>query len=305
MRIYQKEFREVLEKIYGVQGYFRDFFGGNIEALDGVSNSSTAFTVKTSDIPVIIRDYDTDAETAFGEGTSNSNRFGPRTEVISTDEDVPYTWTWAIHEGIDRHTTNQDLEEAIIDRIVLQGEEKVHLFNIKHSQFISSVAGEEFEIEEINEDTVVKLFNDMYNYFLDIGAFGNKVAKVSGELYNAIIDHPLSTIIKNSDANISENEVVKFKGFNIEPIPSPYLVEGDIAYVYVENVAKAFTGIDTARTFEAHDIDGVVLQGSGKAGEFIPDKNKAAVVKVVKVEETPDENSDENGDENGGETPEG
>ena len=296
MRIYQKEFRETLEKIYGVRGYFRDFFGGNIEALDGVSNSSTAFTVKTSDIPVIIRDYDTDAETAFGDGTSNSNRFGPRTEVISTDIDVPYTWTWAIHEGIDRHTTNQDLEEAIIDRIVLQGEEKVHLFNIKHSQFISSVAGEEFEIEEINEDTVVKLFNDMYNHFLDIGAFGNKVAKVSGELYNAIIDHPLSTIIKNSDANISENEVVKFKGFNIEPIPSPYLVEGDIAYVYVENVAKAFTGIDTARTFEAHDIDGVVLQGSGKAGEFIPDKNKAAVVKVVKVEETSDGNGNGNGE---------
>jgi len=305
MRIYQKEFKEALEKIYGVQGYFRDFFGGEIEALDGVSNSSTAFTVKTSDIPVIIRDYNTDPDVAFGTGTSNSNRFGPRTEVISTDIDVPYTWSWAIHEGIDRHTTNQDLEEAIIDRIVLQGEEKVHLFNIKHSQFISSVAGEEFEIEEINEDTVVKLFNDMYNHFLDIGAFGNKVAKVSGELYNAIIDHPLSTIIKNSDANISENEVVKFKGFNIEPIPSPYLVEGDIAYVYVENVAKAFTGIDTARTFEAHDIDGVVLQGSGKAGEFIPDKNKAAVVKVVKVEETSDENGEGNSDETPDGTPEG
>ena len=127
---------------------------------------------------------------------------------------------------------------------------------------------------------------------------GNKVAKVSGE-YTTHIDHPLSTIIKNSDANISENEVVKFKGFNIEPIPSPYLVEGDIAYVYVENVAKAFTGIDTARTFEAHDIDGVVLQGSGKAGEFIPDKNKAAVVKVVvEVEETSEGNGEGNGEKN-------
>ena len=287
MRIYQKEFRETLEKIYGVRGYFRDFFGGNIEALDGVSNSSTAFTVKTSDIPVIIRDYNTNPDVAFGTGTSNSNRFGPRTEVISTDIDVPYTWSWAIHEGIDRHTTNQDLVEAVIDRIVAQGEEKVNLFNIKHSQFISNIAGEEIEIEEINEDTVVKLFNDLYSYFLDIGAIGNKVAKVSGELYSAIVDHPLSTIVKNSDANIRENEVIRFKGFNIESIPSPYLVEGDIAYVYVENIAKAFTGIDTARTFEAHDIDGVVLQGSGKAGEFIPDKNKAAVVKVVKAEETP------------------
>ena len=41
-----------------------------------------------------------------------------------------------------------------------------------------------------------------------------------------------------------------------------------------------FTGINTARTVESEDFDGVALQGAGKAGEYIPEDNKKAVVKV-------------------------
>ena len=43
---------------------------------------------------------------------------------------------------------------------------------------------------------------------------------------------------------------------------------------------KHLLGINTARTIESEDFDGVALQGAGKAGEFIPNDNKKAVVKV-------------------------
>jgi len=51
-----------------------------------------------------------------------------------------------------------------------------------------------------------------------------------------------------------------------------------------EGIGKAFTGINTARTIESEDFDGVALQGAGKAGEFILPDNKKAVVKAVLAE---------------------
>jgi hypothetical protein len=56
--------------------------------------------------------------------------------------------------------------------------------------------------------------------------------------------------------------------------------EGECCYAYIAGVGKAFTGINTARTIEATDFDGVAFQGAGKAGEYILPANKKAVVKV-------------------------
>ena len=82
-RSYQMEFKKLLEAVFKKQAYFADFFGGGIEALDGVQENETAFYVKTSDIPVVVGSaYDKDANTAFGTGTGKSSRFGERTEVI-------------------------------------------------------------------------------------------------------------------------------------------------------------------------------------------------------------------------------
>jgi len=79
-RSYQMEFKKLLEAVFKKQAYFADFFGGGIEALDGVQENETAFYVKTSDIPVVVGSaYDKDANTAFGTGTGKSSRFGERT----------------------------------------------------------------------------------------------------------------------------------------------------------------------------------------------------------------------------------
>lgn len=281
-RTYQKEFKTLLQAVFKKQSYFGDFFGGGIEALDGVQHNETAFYVKTSDIPVVFGDaYSKDENTAFGTGTGKSNRFGERKEIIYVDTPVNYSWGWTFHEGIDRHTVNNNFDVAVADRLDLQAQAKTQKFNAKHSAFIAASAGHTSNLTAYTAEGVLALFNELSKYFINIHAIGEKVVKVNADLYNAIVDHPLTTTGKNSAANIDSNGILKFKGFVIEEIPDDVLAEGCIAYAYIRGVAKAFTGINTARTVESEDFDGVALQGAGKAGEYIPEDNKKAVVKIA------------------------
>lgn len=281
VRTYQAEFKSLLQAVFKKQSYFGDFFGGSIEALDGVQHNETAFYVKTSDIPVIFGEsYDKGENKAFGTGTGNSSRFGERKEIIYVDTPVNYSWGWTFHEGIDRHTVNNNFESAVADRLDLQAQAKTQKFNVQHSRFIAGVAGKTESLADYTADKVLALFNTLSKYFINIHAIGEKVAKVNADLYNAIVDHPLTTTSKNSGSNVAENGILKFKGFIIEEVPEDVL-EGNIAYAYVRGVGKAFTGINTARTVESEDFDGVALQGAGKAGEYIPEDNKKAVVKIT------------------------
>lgn len=281
-RSYQLEFKELLSVVFRSLSYFSDFFGGGLEALDGVRENETAFYVKTSDIPVVVGDsYDKGANTAFGTGTGNTTRFGKRTEVIYTNTPVEYSWEWVYHEGIDRHTVNNDFDVAVADRLELQARAKTAQFNDHHSKFIAESAEKVLSIETYSADNVLKLFDDMSAYFNNIEAVGTKVAKVNSTLYNAIVNHPLMTTGKNSSTNIDDNEVVRFKGFNIQEIPDKYFQDDDCCYAYITGIGKAFTGINTVRTIESEDFDGVALQGAGKAGEYVLPDNKKAIVKVT------------------------
>lgn len=283
-RTYQKQFKELLSAVFKKQSHFSDLLvNGNIEILDGVQNNKTAFSVKTSDIPVVVRDkYNTDANVGFGTGTSNSSRFGERQEIIYTDVDVPYTWGWSYHEGLDLYTVNNALESALADRLELQSQAKTRMFDKNLAKFATSVAGESKELTAFGKDEVLALFNDLSKYFNNIEAIGVKVAKVNSDLYNAIADHPLMNTAKASKVNIDENNVIKFKGFIIEEVPDALLEDNVVCLAYIRGIVKQFTGINTVRTFEVESFDGLALQGAGKAGEFILDDNKKAIVKVTK-----------------------
>ena len=175
---------------------------------------------------------------------------------------------------------NNDFDVAVADRLELQARAKTKQFNKQHGNFISHSAGKSLKATDYTADNVLKLFNELSKYFNNIEAVGTKKIKVCSDLYNAVVDHPLNTAAKNSTVNIDGNEVVKFKGFLVEEIPDELFQSKECAYAYIAGVAKAFTGINTARTIESEDFDGVALQGAGKAGEFIPNDNKKAVVKV-------------------------
>src|SRR5690625_6422079 len=79
---YQPQYKELLQAVFKHEAYFRDFFGGEIEALDGVQHNENAFYVKTSDIPVVVRNYDTNPDTAMGRGTANKASLSERTKII-------------------------------------------------------------------------------------------------------------------------------------------------------------------------------------------------------------------------------
>ena len=280
-RSYQMEFRKLLGAVFKKQAYFADFFGGEIEALDGVQENETAFYVKTSDIPVVVGSaYKKDANTAFGTGTGKSSRFGERTEVIYTNTPVKYTWEWVFHEGIDRHTVNNDFDAAIADRLELQARAKTAKFNTAHGKFISDSAAKVVQVPDYTADKVLELFDTLSAYFNNIEAVGTKIAKVNSSLYNAIVNHPLMTTAKKSAASVAENEVTKFKGFIIQEVPDGLFQNDECCYAYIAGIGKAFTGINTARTIESEDFDGVAFQGAGKAGEFILPDNKKAVAKA-------------------------
>lgn len=291
-RSYSKEFKELLQAVFATQSYFGDFFAGGLEALDGIQQKDTAFSVKTSDVACVVRTgsleeggtpaYDTGANVAFGSGTADTSRFGERTEVIYVDTDVPYTWDWVLHEGIDRHTVNNDFDSAVADRLELQAQKKVANFNVKHGAFISANAGKTFtEADIITKDNVGDVFNDLHKYYVDKGAIGTLKAKVTSDVYAAIVDTGLMTSAKGGTVSEDNQIVNRFKGFEIEEIPSALFAEGEVIYTYVAGVGKAFTGIETTRTIESENFDGIALQGAGKCGEWILPDNKAAVAKVV------------------------
>lgn len=284
VRSYQKQFKELLQAVYQKQAYFSEFFGGGLEALDGVTHNKTAFSIKTSDIPVVIgTEYNKDPNVGFGTGTSKSSRFGERQEIIYTDTDVPYDWEWVFHEGIDRHTVNNDFEATIADRSELQAQAKVQLFDNKGGLFISKTASQSLQLADLSNDAVLKLFNDLNNAYVNMEAIGTKMAWVKPELYNAIVDHPITTTAKRSGANVDTNNILMFKDFLIKQVPETKFQTGEFAYTSITGVGKQFTGINTARTIPSEDFDGVAFQGAGKAGEFILPANKKAVLKVVEL----------------------
>ena len=282
-KVLQKRFVSNLQTVIKKQSYFTDLLvGGVVEAIDGVANNKTAFTVKTSDMPLVIQKYSTDANVAFGTGTAKSTRFGNRQEIIYTDTDMPYSFDWAWNEGLDRHTVNQDMSVAVADRLALQAIEKAELIDNQIAAAALDAAKETIEVKGLTDNAVAAFFREAAVYYTNLGVKAQKVAYLKPELYNMVVDHKLTTSAKQSPTDIGSNEVKMHKGFIIREIPA-YKIDDEktIGILAAANTVKAFTGINTTRTMESEDFDGLAFQGAGKGGTFILDDNKGAFVKVT------------------------
>ena len=275
IRTYQKQFAQLIQTVYGVQGVFAPTFGA-LQTLDGIQNNDVAFSLKTNDVPVVVGEYSTDKDVAFGEGTASSSRFGEMVEVIYGDSNVPYDFTWAVHEGIDRFTVNNDLNAAVADRLNLQAQAKTRLFNNKQGAFLAGAATD----IGVDATDVNKLFETAVEKYTDLEVVVPIRAYVTAAVYNAIIDASNVTSAKGSAVDIDANGMVRFRGIALTKVPSQYM--GDQAVIFApDNIGRAFTGIATARTIESTDFDGVELQGAGKAGQWVADDNKAAIFKAA------------------------
>ena len=270
VRVYSKQFLQLLSTVYLSQSTFMPTFGA-LQALDGVSNNDVAFSVKTNDLAVVVGEYSTDANTAFGTGTSNSSRFGEMKEVIYSDTDVPYTANWSIREGLDQMTVNNDLDAAVADRLNLQAQAKTRLFNVAMGKALAAAGTDLGAVGDINT-----LFESVVEKYTDLEVIAPVRAYVTAAVYNAIIDLDSVTAAKNSAVNVDTNGMLSFRGITINKVPTQYM--GGKAVIFApDNIARLFTGINIARTIQAIDFAGVELQGAGKYGTFILDDNKKAI----------------------------
>lgn len=277
---YAPQYKKVLTAVFEATKAFSGLLSP-VQMLDGVQHNSKAFSVKTNNTPVVIGTYSTGTNDVFGDGSGKKSRFGDLTEVIYTDTEVPYDYTLAIHEGIDRYTVNNDFAAAIADRFKLQSEAQTRQMNRRIGTFLNTNAGKTLTLDNLQEESIKKLFNDINAYAVNTEINAPLKAYIRAELYNAIIDMAGNTHAKGSSVSIDNNGLAKYKGIVLEETPQSYFHSGDIAYFGPDNIVIPFVGIETARTIEAQEFDGVKLQAAAKGGTFMLDDNKKALIKVT------------------------
>lgn len=280
VRQYAPQYRQMLSTIFGVQKAFAGVLAP-IQTLDGVQFNSKAFLVKTNSTPVVVGTYDTDANKAFGTGTESGSRFGELKEVIYTDTEVNYDYTLTIHEGIDRYTVNNDLNAAVADRLRLHSEAQTRKVNKRVGKFLSDNAGETKQLADLTEASLKKLFNQINVYVVNSEINAPIKCYLRAQVYNAIVDMASNNKSKGSNVSIDTNGLLKYKNVELKEEAEQYFENDVVAIFAPDGIVIPFIGIETARTVEAQEFDGVKLQAAAKGGTFVLDDNKKAIIKVT------------------------
>lgn len=282
MKIYTQQYAGMLPNIFEAKSAYLRAFGGSIQTIVGAEADEDYLKLKISDTDVVIQNYSTDPNVAFGTGTGNSNRFGPRKEVKSIDMQVPFDAPLSIHEGIDRYTVNDIPEQVVAERLALHAVAWAERYDSIMKTVISEQASATLT-GDLSEAGVTKLFADARKAFVNNKVSNSIawVAYVTADVFNFLIDSELAKTDKNSSVNIDAQAMYKFKGFELVELPDDKFVATENAYFVADGVGQAGVAIPVARTFESEDFAGVALQGSGKLGKFIPEKNEKAILKAT------------------------
>lgn len=288
-KIYTKEYAGQLQDIFESNSKFLRSFGGEIQTILGAEYNNKFLELKISDTETVIQEYDTDPNVAFGTGTGNSNRFGPRREVKSVDEQVEFDTPLSIHEGVDNFTVNDVPEEIVAEKLANGASAWTNHYNQLLGDMLADNASKTLD-GELTEAGVIEVFNKANAAFINNGVSQliTWIAYVKPEVYNIIVDSKLTTTLKNADVNVGANTIVEFKGFQIEVVPSSQMKAS--VYFAPENVGVVGVAIQVARAIDSEDFNGVAIQSAGKLGRYIPKANKSAIVvaNLTEVAETPE-----------------
>lgn len=281
IKIFTKQYAGLLANVFEKRQHFLNTFGGKLQVQDGITNKDSFIDLKISDTDVVIQKYDMGENVAFGTGTGTSNRFGQRKEIKSVDKQVPYEEPLAIHEGVDNFTVNDNAEEVIQERAALHAEAWVEQMNGFLSKALSDAAHKTLT-GKLTEEDVVKTFNEASKIFVNnkVSKDVGRVAYVTSDVYNFIVDAKLVSTGKGSTVNIDDNEYYKFKGFILDELADEYFQKGENIIFAADNVGVAGVGIEIYRMLDSEDFAGVAIQSAGKFGKYIPEKNQKAVVKA-------------------------
>ena len=285
IKLYTKQYAGMLPELFAKKSAFLRAFGGTIQTLQGAEADANFLNLKTTDTDVVIQAYSTGAAVAFGAGTGNTNRFGSRKEVKSTDTQVPFDTPLSIHEGIDSFTVNDIPEQVVAERLALHAVAWAEHYDGIMSALLSTSASATLTETRLSEDGVTNAFAEARKKFVNNGVSNSIawVAYVTADVDNFLIDSKLATTAKNSSANVDEQSLYKFKGFELVELPDAKFQTGDNVYFVADGVGVAGVAIPVARTMDSEDFAGVALQAAGKLGKYIPDKNKKAILKAKLV----------------------
>ncbi|ERT62206.1 hypothetical protein [Peptoniphilus sp. BV3C26] len=281
IKIFTAQYAGLLQDVFKKKQHFLNTFGGNLQVVDGITNSDEFMKLKISDTDVVIQKYDIGENVGFGTGTGSTNRFGNRKEIKSVDATVKYEAPLAIHEGVDNMTVNDNADQVIQERAGLHAEAWTEELNKLLGKAISDNASETLT-GALKEDDVIKAFNDAHKKFVN-----NKVtndipwtAYVNADVYSIIVDSKLATTAKHSGADVDRQEILKFKGFDVIELADEYFQAGEQIYFAADNVGVAGVGVEVYRVLDSEDFAGVAIQSAAKYGKYIPDKNKKAIIKA-------------------------
>lgn len=273
---FEKRFLKVLPSVFEVQRKFGRAFS-DLQVLDGIAENKTAMTVKTSDLAIVINQYDT---TAIADEKDSNNRFGKLQEVIYANTDVEYDVPLSTNVLLDVATVNNDFDFAVADQLIKAAEAYTIEMNTADGKFFSDNAEIEEELADLSDAETERVLNALSAEYINLEVAVDVTMYVRPDLYGALVDSRLATSGKNSSVSIDENGLYWFKGFRIEPTPARYFVEDDVAYLVPDGVALPFIGISLARAIEDSKYAGLILQTLSKGGRYVLDDNKKAIAKV-------------------------
>lgn len=279
---YAKQFMGILPNLFTSETYFLRAFGNKLQVKDGVKETDTFMDLKVSDTAdVTLQNYSTDPNVAFGTGTGNSSRFGPRKEIKSINKQVGYEKPLAIHEGIDDFTVNDMPEQVVAERLEKHGLAWAHYVDDLLGKVLSEGASKTFS-DSLNEAGVAKVFSDAHKLFVNnkVSRRISWVAYVNADVYDFLVDNKLTTSAKQSTANIETQDIKMFKGFILIELPETKFQKGEQVIFSADGVGIVGLGIQTARTFDSENFKGIALQGAAKYGKYLPEENKKAIAKA-------------------------
>lgn len=282
IKIFSKQYAGILPSIFERKTPYLRVFGGTLQTRVDAEYNKNFLELKTSDTDVTIQDYNTGADVAFGAGTGSTNRFGERKEVKSTDATVGWENPLAIHEGVDNFTVNDIPEDVVAERLALHAVAWAERVNSWLRDAISTNASEALT-GELTEAGVTKVFADAHKKFVNNKVSSNIawVAYVNTDVYDFLVDNKLATTAKNSSANVDDQTIFRFKGFDLEELPDDQFVTDEQVYFTAIGIGVAGIGIEVARTLDSEDFNGVAIQGAGQYAKYIPEKNKKAILKAT------------------------
>lgn len=279
---YTRNYVGMFPDIFKKKARFLRAFGGSIEIVDGVTNADIFMDLKiSSDVDAVLQEYNTGENIGFGTGTGSSNRFGPRKEIKSVNKQVPFLGPLSIHEGVDNFTVNDVPDQVIAERLAKHAEAWTERFSQIAGKELSDQASETLTAE-LNEASITKLFATAHKKFINNNVSPDIawVAYVTADVYDFLVDNKLATSAKKSSANIDDQKIFKFKGFELEEYPDAYFQSGEQAIFAADGVGQLGLGVEVVRTLDSEDFNGIALQGAGKPAKYLPEKNKKAILKA-------------------------